>query len=563
MSKLTDIGLIRVLPLAYFLAISVVTLSFCVSLRRAREPLIVLHVVLLIVMLYGIPNVVEAFPRLSVTYRHIGIIDYIGRTGRVVTIIDAYFNWPGFFILSALIKPLMGSQNMLKIAAWAPLFFNLVYLAPLAMIASSFTRDRRLIWLACWCFYLANWVNQDYLSPQAFAFFFYLAVLALVVRIFRPTSNTPDGAGSTIHRRWTGRVLNVMGSKETEQQEQPVATKVASMVIIILASAATVASHQLTPFALLAGLLAITLLRRTTAKGLALLVAVLCATWFEFMALTYLKGNIKALVDNLGQLGGNLFASTTSRLQGTSGHLFVVRWSLIMTALFWIAASVGVFIRTKRGKWDVTFACLAVAPFSLILIQPYGGEIVLRVYLYALPFMSLFVAVLLAPRGHGVSKARMTAIFLVSMILVVSFLLLRYGNEKGSYFPAEEITAISRLYDVAGPHSLLLAAAPSVPWQFKHYEYTHEVMSEWGNWGELTRRPPRARVLIGLLREQAVREGKTDTLLVVTPTQNSYAEMLGLSPTNWISRMELALSRSNQVDTLYKRGSNAIFQVTR
>jgi hypothetical protein len=106
--------------------------------------------------------------------------------------------------------------------------------------------------------------------------------------------------------------------------------------------------------------------------------------------------------------------------------------------------------------------------------------------------MSMFVAALLAPRGDRVSGARMTVIFFVSMILVISFVLLRYGNEKGKLLPKAEIMAINHLYDPAGPHSSLLAASPSVPWKFEHYEYTHDVMSEWENWRELTRRSPRA-----------------------------------------------------------------------
>ncbi|MBA2724953.1 MAG: hypothetical protein H0U53_03090 [Actinobacteria bacterium] len=561
MSQLTDVGLIRVLPVASFLAISVVALSFCVCLLRAREPLVVPHIVLLIVMLYAIPNVVEAFPRVSVTYRHIGIVDYIDRTQRVVPSIDAYFNWPGFFILSALLKPLTGLENMLQIAAWAPLFFNLLYLPPLFTIASSFTQDRRHIWLACWCFYLANWVNQDYLSPQAFALFFYLVVLALVIRIFRSSPTTSSGYNSPTNRHWNDRLLAAVGSREMDQEEQPPAIKMASMVIIILASAAAVASHQLTPFALLAGLVAIILLRRTTASGLALLVAVLCVTWLEFMAITYLKGNIKSLVDSVGELGGNVGAATISRVQGTPGHLLIVKWSFVMTALFWIAAGVGVLIRIKRGRWDVTCACLAVAPFSLMFLQPYGGEILLRVYLFALPFMSVFVAVLLAPKGEELSKARTIAIFLASAVLIFSFLLLRYGNEKGIYFPETEIAAMNRLYDEASPRSLLVAASPSVPWKFRHYEYPHEVMSEWDNWRKLTRRPPKANVLIELLRERAMRKGKAEALLIITATQNSYAEMFGLAPASWITRMELALSESERVDTLYERGSSVLLRV--
>ena len=233
-----------------------------------------------------------------------------------------------------------------------------------------------------------------------------------------------------------------------------------------------------------------------------------------------------------------------------------------MTALFWIAAGVGVFVRVKRGLWDVTCACLAVSPFFLVLVQPYGGEILLRVYLFALPFMSLFVAALLVPRAGGLSKVRQTTIFLVSLSLAASFLLLRYGNEKGSYFPREDIAAIDHLYDAATPHSLLVAVSPSVPWKSEHYEFEHEVMSESDDWERLTSRPPTASVLVDSLRAEARQKGKTDILLVLTATQDSYAEILGLSPPNWISGMEVVLSRSGLVDILYEQGNSAVLRIS-
>ena len=187
----------------------------------------------------------------------------------------------------------------------------------------------------------------------------------------------------------------------------------------------------------------------------------------------------------------------------------------------------------------------------------------MRVYLFALPFMSMFVAVLLAPREAEISNLRITAIFLVTMALVGSFLLLRYGNERGSYFPSVEIKAVNRLYDVATPQSLLMAVSPSVPWQFRHYEYKHETLTNWEGWRKLTRRPPIASVLIKVLRQEIVRQDKANVLLIVTPTQDAFGEMLGLSPRNWIMLMETALSRSRQVHTVFEEGSTAVFRVER
>jgi hypothetical protein len=61
-----------------------------------------------------------------------------------------------------------------------------MYLPALVFLFGGLTRDRRLVWLSCWIFYIANWVGQDYFSPQAFAYLQYLLLLGIVLRWLRP-----------------------------------------------------------------------------------------------------------------------------------------------------------------------------------------------------------------------------------------------------------------------------------------------------------------------------------------------------------------------------------------
>src|SRR5690606_18972448 len=49
----------------------------------------------------------------------------------------------------------------------------------------TFTQDQRLIWLGVWFFFLANWVGQDYFSPQALNFFMHLVIVAVCLTWFR------------------------------------------------------------------------------------------------------------------------------------------------------------------------------------------------------------------------------------------------------------------------------------------------------------------------------------------------------------------------------------------
>jgi len=165
-SDLTDLGLVGALPVSSIAALLLLTVSFCLSLRGPlREPLLLAHVVCLIAMLYGATSFIEEVPRTLTVWRHLGVVDYIVQHGSVDTMIDAYFNWPGFFVLGAFFTEVLGLQDPSSLANWSPLIFNALYLPPLLVIMRSFTNDRRLVWLSIWLFYATNWVGQDHLSP--------------------------------------------------------------------------------------------------------------------------------------------------------------------------------------------------------------------------------------------------------------------------------------------------------------------------------------------------------------------------------------------------------------
>src|SRR5947207_8975568 len=93
--------------------------------------------------------------------------------------------------LATLVK-LGGAPSALSFATWATVGFNLLFLPPLLLLTRALTRDPRLVWGSIWIFYAANWINQDYLAPQAFGYLCYLTVLGLLLTYFRPREAGPD-----------------------------------------------------------------------------------------------------------------------------------------------------------------------------------------------------------------------------------------------------------------------------------------------------------------------------------------------------------------------------------
>ena len=104
------------------------------------------------------------------------------------------------FVLGALLTQLGGLPTPLALAGWAPVYFNLLYALPLAVIFRSLVRDERLVWAGLWLFFLSDWIGQDYWAPQALAYFFFLAILATVVTYFRSPGHRPVGLGPRLGR---------------------------------------------------------------------------------------------------------------------------------------------------------------------------------------------------------------------------------------------------------------------------------------------------------------------------------------------------------------------------
>ena len=136
-------------------------------------------------ILFGTPSFIEYGPRTQSAWRLAGIVDYIARNHSIDRGIDAFFNWPGFFILVAFVTEAAGLDSSLELARWAPLFFNLAYLLPLFVIYRVLALSDRQVWIGLWIFVAGNWVGQDYLAPQAFGYFIYLTMIAVIVAAFR------------------------------------------------------------------------------------------------------------------------------------------------------------------------------------------------------------------------------------------------------------------------------------------------------------------------------------------------------------------------------------------
>lgn len=525
--EMGDLGLVTVLPGGSMAAIALLSVSFWILMlqRKMSTPVAVLHVVVLIIMLYGVTSIIEEVPRLNVAWRHAGIAEHIMRTGNIDPTIDAYFNWPGFFVLAGTLTELAGFSHPLQLMAWAPVYFNLFYLVPLLVIVRRMTPDPRLQWLAVWLFFVANWVGQDYFSPQALGFAGYLVIVALVLSWLGPEENVD-------RRRAVG-----------------------ALTVAFLIFVAMVPSHQLTPFAVVAATVALVVARQCRTRALPLLLGAVLVAWITLMTEPYLAGRIHELLGQVGDVAGSADSNIAERLTGSPDHLFIVRVRLAMTVGLWVLAALGGLRRIRHGRKDLAIGALALAPFPLLGLQSYGGEMLLRVYLFALPFIAALAAAAFLP-SEDRERSRLWAAAMAAILLVLpaGFLLSRYGNDRVNLFTSEEVATVRRLYQIAPRGAQLIAATGNLPWRSQSYDdYKYRTLIRIEK--DRDRAEPRLEDLLSVVRGRP-----SCSYIIITRAERAYIDLLGVWPRGSFSRFEADLRSSPLFEVIFENADGAIFR---
>jgi hypothetical protein len=477
---MTDLGLISIMPVWFYIALLMLSLSFIYQLFKGRNQALVLaHIATLILLLFGTPQLLYGTLRYAWTWKHIGIVDYILRHGGVdptLSNLGGYQNWPGFFSFNALLTASAGLQSPLSYAGWGPVFFNLLDLGALVLIFQSLTSDKRLVWLGAWFFYLGNWIGQDYFSPQAMGFFFYLVIIGILLRWFRVIRPL---ALADIKQRvrvaWISSFIYKFFARSLSSSNPDNSLgrvqRAGLMAIAILFFAVIVSSHQLTPFMAISAIAALSLFQVSRIRRLAILFGVLTTAWIIFMALPFLKGNLYWIIRSIGKL---LFSPNTrlsTQIQASAGQVLVADVARWLTALIVVLAIFGLLRRLHHRSWDLPAALLIGSPLLLLPANAYGGEMLFRVYFFALPFLAFCAAGLFFPAlAKGRSIPARAAVFGASVLMLAGFSFAAYGREAMNYFTPNEVQAGSYLVQVAPPGSLLFSATWNYPSDFKNYE---------------------------------------------------------------------------------------------
>jgi GT2 family glycosyltransferase len=530
--RMTDLGLISVLPAWYWAAAGVLTLGFSIAVRdRSRGPrLLLVYIVLLILMIHGTPTLVYSTLRYAWAWKHLAIIDYFmvhGAADPSGGELSAYYQWPGFFTLNALILHVTGLKSAMSYAAWAPPVFNLAMIAPLLRIFRYATSDRRVVWTGLFVFFCASWIGQDYFSPQAFAFVLYLVIVAVVLK--RIGDDRPHPVA-----RW--------------------------LPLLLLPIATIASSHQLTPIMLLSASAALALPRKARRYALWLLLAaaVMLVAWDTTVAWPFVGKNLSSFLSALGSLDTNAGSGVVGLGDASSGQVIVSYFDRGLTGAIWLLALWAVFRRTRLNR--VRMLLLMLAPLPAAAANSYGGEMIYRVYMFSLPGAALLAAASLIPRARRRSSA--TAVLLPGAlgVLLTALLFSYYGKEQMNYFTPQEVAAADYLTTKAPAGSLMISELPYYPAAYQNYE---RYSRDWLLDEDASAVGQQAAVAdpIGVIRSAATGWDGGPAYFIITSSELAEIRMEGDLTPAALDRLLNGLTPANGFDAVYRNADAAVYRV--
>jgi hypothetical protein len=563
MLTMSDIGIASVLPLQTYAAFGLVGSSFVVAVRSGRIPAIVLSLVTTVLVLHGLGAVAEPEMRFHVAWRHIGIADYMRTRGAVNPQLDAYQNWPAFFGLTAFVWEATGVESLPAILTWTPVVLNLLYLMPLVVIGKRILGDPTLVWLAAWLFTVSNWIGQDYYSPQGWYLFIYISVLAvLLVWFSEPSARRP----------WSGRGLARAGF-DGPPAAGGKGQHAALLAIVLVLAATAVSGHQLTPYALALSAGAAVMAECCRLRILPIILLLGTLAWTAYAATAYVAGH----PDTFSQLGAitSIFEQTVEeRLGGSPGHEMIVKLRLLETAVLWVLAAAGVLrlYRSGRRQSSCALAVLALSSFPLLAAQSYGGEALMRIAIFALPFMSVLAAVGLAGSPPVGRRPRTLVPFvLVGAVLVVAFPFTRYGNERMDWYTSDEVAGVQAMYELAPTASTITSVTGGLPWRatgYAEYEYRLlvdgfpvEVDPEIGSQGTVNLAAIDSTVLAEQVQSRMRVLPGQRSFLIVSRSQGAELDLMAPFPSGAQDRLVAALRASAAFRSVMKTQYVEVFEL--
>ncbi|MFT3662313.1 MAG: hypothetical protein QM809_13265 [Gordonia sp. (in: high G+C Gram-positive bacteria)] len=320
-----------------------------------------------------------------------------------------------------------GLPNVLDLMVWAPLVFGSLLAFPLYAIAIVVTGRARLAWIAVLLYQAANWYQQDYFAPQAVAMIVFTTVVATLLWQLR---------AAPLPRRNGSYVTNVFAALTRTPGRVPGFGPGRTLAIgatLIMLLAANTVTHQITPLLMIIALSVFALAGATRYRTLWIAAGLIFTVWFSYGATDYWLGHLGMLLDELGAVSDSVDKGVSQRLSGDPLYKNMQYLRMAASAGFVLLGVFGWYIArrmNKRAQWVA--AALCGAPALLAGMQSYGGEMIIRAFLFMSPVVAPLAALGLAALWSRVpARVRVGRIGAVVLVVLTTLVGLVETTNRG------------------------------------------------------------------------------------------------------------------------------------
>ncbi|MCU1427328.1 MAG: hypothetical protein JWL83_1328 [Actinomycetia bacterium] len=402
-------GLLASLPVIWFVGVACVLLGFATA-RRDREWQAAVAVFCLLGAVTATPAIIYDAPRYHWSSKHLGVVDYIRVHGAVDARIDIYHSWPGLFAGVAALADALRLPSLIGFAMWWSTAMGVFRLIAFRFLAGRFVGSGYRCWLGALLYVLADSIAQDYFSPQAIGVVFVLLVFGLAV--------------------WPSDGLNER----------------ARLLLIFLASSAVAVTHQLSPYFLVLGVGALVVFRLARPWWIPALVGAPAATWALWHQRVVSRFVPSRGVGSVGNIVPKHNLSDIFNHPRVAAQVTALMLGCVLLAVTAVIAAVRQRDRGARG-----LAACAASPAAVLVVTAYGNEGILRVALFALPWL----AMLAVRPWSGRRLRRLGGVKVVAALLLVCYLVASFTLEWEFAGRKDEWQAV-RLFENSAPSNSVI-----------------------------------------------------------------------------------------------------------
>jgi hypothetical protein len=549
-------GLLSVLPLVFYAAIALLIVSVATELTRQRLSRwrMSAHATALVVMLYGTAPIVYSQGRYSWLYKTVGVVQYMGAHGRINQQIDIYQNWPGFFAFAAWFDKVAGVTSPLAYAKWAQLVVELAVLPLLYLIYEALSLPVRQRWAALLLYSAANWVGQDYFSPQSLGTILSLGCMAIVMRWMF--------AGNSWGRYVSGRqhAEDKFRAYTEKQPAEQVSHLTLVFIALILVYSALTYTHEISPYIVVTQLGALAIVGLFRPRWLPIALGAVAIIYFipRFSYVNSHWGVLAAIGSFFSNAAPPSLADSSASI--SSSQVIVQHCADVLSVLIWVLSLVGAWLRRRSRRTVAALVILAYSPLIVLLAGAYGDEGILRVYLFSLPWSAALAAAVLTPtprlpvkprRGGEDGESRRIRRFraealrapVVLAVVVALFLVAFFGSDQWNTMSDSEVASVTS-FEQTAPGGPVLAANGNAPLNDTARYNLFPVAEIFGSGAVFgTKKPPSDIALE--LADQAARStsGDQPAYVMVTSSMIAYGQNYG-TPTSYFTILLNSLARS-------------------